>query len=76
MAQRVNGLPDGLWDTQAEKGDNSSEPVLRPLKENLGHTRTEVLVGSLMGPLVALPGLALLGSPWQIALQAGWLPLG
>ncbi|MCT0207886.1 divergent PAP2 family protein [Synechococcus sp. CS-1332] len=76
MAQRVNGLPDGLWDTQAEEGGSSSEPVLRPLKENLGHTRTEVLVGSVMGPLVALPGLALLGSPWQIAQGAGWLPLG
>ncbi|MCP9832714.1 MULTISPECIES: divergent PAP2 family protein [unclassified Cyanobium] len=75
-ARRVNGLPDGLWDTQAGAGDSSTDPVLLPLKENLGHTRSEVLVGSLMGPLVALPGLALLGSPWQIALQAGWLPLG
>jgi hypothetical protein len=35
-----------------------------------------VLIGSLIGPLVALPGLALLGSPWQIAQVAGWLPLG
>jgi len=75
-AQRVNGLPDGLWDALAEAGERTTEAVLRPLKENLGHTRPEVLVGSLMGPLVALPGLALLGSPWQIALQAGWLPLG
>ncbi|MEA5441976.1 divergent PAP2 family protein [Cyanobium gracile] len=75
-AQRVNGLPDGLWDTQPTTDQTSAEPVLRPLKENLGHTRAEVLVGSLMGPLVALPGLALLGSPWQIALHAGWLPLG
>jgi hypothetical protein len=72
----VNGLPDGLWDALAEAGDRTTEAVLRPLKENLGHTRPEVLVGSLMGPLVALPGLALLGSPWQIAVQAGWLPLG
>ena len=75
-ARRVNGLPDGLWDTQAETGDSGTDPVLRPLKENLGHTRTEVLVGSVIGPLVALPGLALLGSPWQIAQGAGWLPLG
>jgi acid phosphatase family membrane protein YuiD len=53
----------------------------KPLKENLGHTRLEVLVGSLMGPLVALPGLVLVGSPWQLALRWGWLqplvpPLG
>ncbi|KEF41788.1 MAG: phosphatidic acid phosphatase [Cyanobium sp. CACIAM 14] len=75
-AQRVNGLPDGLWDVRPLAGDPAAAPVLRPLKENLGHTRPEVLIGSLMGPLVALPGLALLGSPWQIAQQAGWLPLG
>lgn len=75
-AQRVNGLPDGLWDTRSTPGQTSADPVLRPLKENLGHTRPEVLVGSLMGPLVALPGLALLGSPLQIAQGAGWLPLG
>lgn len=75
-AQRVNGLPDGLWDTLPGEGDSGADPVLRPLKENLGHTRAEVLVGSLMGPLVALPGLALLGSPLQIAQGAGWLPLG
>ncbi|MCP9899281.1 divergent PAP2 family protein [Cyanobium sp. Cruz CV13-4-11] len=75
-AQRVNGLPDGLWDTHPQDSPPEGPPVLRPLKENLGHTRSEVLVGSLMGPLVALPGLALLGSPWQIALHAGWLPLG
>jgi acid phosphatase family membrane protein YuiD len=38
-----------------------------PLKENIGHTRLEVLVGALLGPLVALPGLALLGSPLHLA---------
>ncbi|PSB38515.1 divergent PAP2 family protein [Aphanothece minutissima] len=75
-AERVNGLPDGLWDTHPQDGPPEADPVLRPLKENLGHTRAEVLVGSLIGPLVALPGLALLGSPLQIARGAGWLPLG
>ena len=39
----------------------------KPLKENLGHTRLEVLVGSVIGPLIALPGLVLLGSPLQLA---------
>ena len=33
------------------------------LKEGLGHTRLEVLVGSLFGPVVALPGIFFLGSP-------------
>jgi len=44
---------------------------LRPLKENLGHTRLEVLVGSLIGPAVALPGLALVGSPLHLAQTLG-----
>jgi acid phosphatase family membrane protein YuiD len=38
----------------------------QPLKENIGHTRLEVLVGALLGPLVALPGLALVGSPLHL----------
>jgi acid phosphatase family membrane protein YuiD len=75
-AERVNGLPDGLWDTHPTMADSTASPVLRPLKENLGHSRQEVLIGSLIVPLVALPGLALLGSPLQLAQQFGWLPLG
>ncbi len=47
-----------------------------PLKENLGHTRLEVLVGSLMGPLVALPGLVWVGSPLLLARHWGWLAVG
>jgi acid phosphatase family membrane protein YuiD len=70
MAQRVNGLPDGLWDVRP-----GGEPALRPLKENLGHTRAEVLVGSLLGPAVALPGLALVGSPLHLAHLWGWIGL-
>ncbi|MEN9767582.1 MAG: hypothetical protein RLZZ32_1542, partial [Cyanobacteriota bacterium] len=48
----------------------------KPLKENLGHTRLEVLVGSLIGPLVALPGLVWLGSPWVLAQHWGWVAVG
>ena len=72
-AQRVNALPDALWSSGAE----TVEP-LKPLKENLGHTRLEVLVGSLMGPLVALPGLVWLGSPWPwvLAQHWGWVAVG
>ena len=56
-AERVNALPVELWSTPPEK----------PLKESLGHSRLQVLVGSLIGPAVALPGLLLLGSPWHLA---------
>ncbi len=34
-----------------------------PLKENLGHKRMEVLIGSLFGPTIALPGIIFIGSP-------------
>jgi len=44
--------------------------------ENLGHTRLEVLVGSLIGPLVALPGLVWVGSPLVLAQHWGWLAVG
>jgi acid phosphatase family membrane protein YuiD len=66
-AARVNGLPDGLWDTHPVRGAVVQEPVLHPLKENLGHTRLEVLAGSLIGPAVALPGLVWAGSPLHLA---------
>ena len=70
-AQRVNQLPHGLWQLPADHS-----PELKPLKENLGHTRLEVLVGSLMGPLVALPGLVWVGSPLLLAQHWGWLAVG
>ena len=36
------------------------------LKETLGHTKFEVLVGSLIGPLITLPGIVFIGSPHNI----------
>jgi acid phosphatase family membrane protein YuiD len=68
-AARVNALPATLW-------PSSEAAPLKPLKENLGHTRLEVLVGSLMGPLVALPGLVWVGSPLLLAQHWGLLPVG
>tara|TARA_Y100001968_G_scaffold317585_1_gene346800 strand:+ start:1985 stop:2497 length:513 start_codon:yes stop_codon:yes gene_type:complete len=55
-AERVNQI--------IEKND----PTLfsKDLKESLGHTRMEVLVGSLFGPAIALPGIVFLGSPLHI----------
>ncbi len=64
IASRVNGLPRELWPAPRE----------RPLKESLGHTRLEVLVGSLMGPAIALPGQVLVGSPLHLAVGLGLLP--
>jgi len=64
-AARVNSLVGGneitgsLWEN--------------PLKENLGHTKLEVLAGSVMGPLVALPGLALIGTPLHLIQQVSQL---
>ncbi len=36
------------------------------LKETLGHTKFEVFVGSLLGPLITLPGIFFFGSPLNI----------
>jgi acid phosphatase family membrane protein YuiD len=66
QAGAINALPPATWQNAAPA---------KPLKENLGHTRLEVLAGSLMGPAIALTGLALAGSPLQIAQSWGWLPL-
>ena len=60
-AARVNLLPVETWPTPPEK----------QLKESLGHTRFEVLVGSLIGPAVALPGLVFVGSPLHLSQLLG-----
>jgi acid phosphatase family membrane protein YuiD len=60
---------------QAQTAEPAS-PAIKPLKESLGHTRLEVLVGSLIGPAIVLPGLALLGSPLELAHRWGLLPIG
>jgi len=43
------------------------------LKESLGHTRLQVLVGSLFGPFVALPGMFFLGSPVHLMQMLGFV---
>ena len=47
----------------SKKLDPQSEVFL---KETLGHTKIEVMVGSLLGPLITLPGMFFLGSPIKI----------
>ena len=36
------------------------------LKETLGHTKLEVFVGGILGPLITLPGIVFIGSPLNI----------
>ena len=36
------------------------------LKENLGHTKLQVIVGSFLGPLITLLGIVFIGSPLNI----------
>ena len=36
------------------------------LKETLGHTKFEVIVGGILGPLITLPGIVFIGSPLNI----------
>ena len=79
--RRAAGLTAERVNTLAAQATGSGTQDLQPLKDNLGHTRSEVLVGSLIGPAVALPGLVLVGSPWHLALAWGWVqplvpPLG
>ena len=45
------------------------------LKESLGHTKIEVLVGSLLGPTVALPGIYFIGSPLHVLQMIGLVSL-
>ncbi len=55
-ASQVNKIPEKIWEL----------PPSKPLKENLGHTRIQVLIGSLIGPAIALPGIVFIGSPLNL----------
>ena len=51
---------------------NTNEPSTEnTLKESLGHTKIEVLVGSFFGPSVALPGIFFIGSPLHLLQMIG-----
>ena len=47
----------------SKKLDPNSQVIL---KETLGHSKFEVIVGSILGPLITLPGMFFLGSPFKI----------
>jgi acid phosphatase family membrane protein YuiD len=56
--------------------DNSNELSSETtLKESLGHTKIEVLIGSILGPIVALPGIFFIGSPLHILQMMGLVSL-
>ena len=60
---------------QILKDDSDKVSSENTLKESLGHTKIEVLVGSLLGPLVALPGIFFIGSPLHILHMIGLFTL-
>tara|TARA_Y100001968_G_C19380335_1_gene729969 strand:- start:498 stop:1013 length:516 start_codon:yes stop_codon:yes gene_type:complete len=59
--RRAAGLTSAKVNELVDQGSSSISG--KPLKETLGHTRVEVLVGSLFGPAIALPGITFIGSP-------------
>ena len=54
--------------SKANSIESSPENVL---KESLGHTKIEVLVGSIFGPTVSLPGILFIGSPLHFLQTIG-----
>ena len=57
----------GIQAAEINKLSNKLDPKSQvDLKETLGHTKFEVMVGSLLGPLITLPGIFFIGSPLKI----------
>ena len=54
--------------SKINSNQSSSETAL---KESLGHTKIEVLVGSILGPIVTLPGIFFIGSPLHLFQMIG-----
>ena len=57
----------GIQAAEINKLSKKVDPISQvALKETLGHTKFEVIVGSLLGPLITLPGMVFVGSPLKI----------
>ena len=57
----------GLQATEINNLSKKLDPKSKvDLKETLGHTKSEVIVGSILGPLITLPGIVFIGSPLKI----------
>ena len=61
--RRSAGIQAAEINKLSNKLDPQSELLL---KETLGHTKIEVLVGGVLGPLITLPGMFFIGSPLEI----------
>ena len=60
---------------QMSKSNSKESSAEVTLKESLGHTKIEVLVGSILGPTVALPGILFIGSPLHLLQMIGLVPV-
>ncbi len=60
---------------QISKSNSKESSTEVTLKESLGHTKIEVLVGSILGPTVALPGILFIGSPLHLLQMIGLVPV-
>ena len=57
----------GLQASEINKLSKKIDPESElDLKDTLGHTKLEVIVGSFLGPLITLPGMLFLGSPLHL----------
>ena len=56
---------------QMSKVNTIESSTENTLKESLGHTKIEVLIGSLLGPTIALPGILFIGSPLHLLQMIG-----
>tara|TARA_Y100001968_G_scaffold185751_1_gene170117 strand:- start:143 stop:658 length:516 start_codon:yes stop_codon:yes gene_type:complete len=56
---------------QISKSNSNESSAEVTLKESLGHTKIEVLVGSFLGPTIALPGILFIGSPLHLLQMIG-----
>ena len=61
--RRSAGIQAAELNKISKKLDPKSE---LELKETLGHTKFEVIVGSIFGPLITLPGMIFIGSPLKL----------
>jgi len=68
----ASGIRRSAGLTAAKVNELTSETNL---KESLGHTKIEVLVGSLIGPSIALPGILFVGSPLHVLQMIGLVSL-
>ena len=72
--RRSAGLTAAKVNQISKSNSNESSDEVN-LKESLGHTEIEVLVGSILGPTVALPGILFIGSPLHLLQMIGLVPV-